>query len=155
MCFKAYDSLWPTRLRRRQSCPSVLSRCRCDDRSRLFEPMGLLRMSGSNGNGAEEAEAHARLAHCMVARRAADAKPCWHIPHGPPCCHAVLCCSHAAVHQTQGCTCSLIHSTSSSGWCLPTCGGGGGGRGGQGNRGVVERGYAAAMQLSTKLRAAA
>ena len=105
----------------------------------FLEAMGLLRISGSNGNSAEEAEAHAGLAHCMVAGRAADAKPCWHITHGPPCCHAVLCCSHAAIYQAQSCTCSLTHSSLSRQCYQPNCGGPGSG-GGDGNKGWRGRG---------------
>ena len=51
----------------------------------LLEAMGLLGISGSNGDSAEDAEAHARLPHCMVARGSADAKPRRDIRAGLPC----------------------------------------------------------------------
>ena len=51
----------------------------------FLEPMGVLGISGSNGNCAEDAEAHAGLADCMVPGGAANAKPCWHNPCGLPC----------------------------------------------------------------------
>jgi len=95
----------------------ALGKMKTQQKTHPLQSMLLLGIASSNGNGAEQAEAHAGLVHGMMPWRSADAKTCWHILGEQPLGLASCCCLYAGIYQAECSTCSLTSTSLMQGCC--------------------------------------